>query len=45
VHRQHHQLLVVLPIGGDLAAVAKEDEIIGTISVLHDIEPLVNLAT
>jgi hypothetical protein len=36
MQRQDRQLLALQPIGCDLAALAKEDEIIGTIPVLDD---------
>ncbi len=42
---QYRQLLVLQPIGRDLAALAKEDEIIGTIPVLDDLQAVVDLAT
>jgi hypothetical protein len=37
--------LALQPTGCDLAALAKEDEIIGTIPVLDDLQAVVDLAT
>jgi len=37
------QCLVFPPIRGDIPAFAKEDEIIGAVPILHDIEAFVNL--
>lgn len=34
---QNGQLLILQPVGRDLATFAKEDEIIGTIPVLDDL--------
>ena len=42
---QYRQLLVLQPIGRDLAALAKEDETIGAIPVLDDLQAVVDLAT
>ena len=44
MERQDRQLLIGHTIGGELAALAVEDEVIGTVPVLDHIEPLVNFA-
>ena len=44
MQREDRQFLVFPPICGDISAVAKEDEIIGAVPILHDIEAFVNLA-
>ena len=41
---EDRQCLVFPPIRGDIPAFAKEDEIIGAVPNLHDIETFVNLA-
>jgi hypothetical protein len=43
VEGEHGDFLRVTPIGGEVTAVPKENEVIGTIPILHDIEPFVNL--
>ena len=41
---QHGDLLVVDPVGGDFAAATIEDEVVGAVPVLNDIEALVDFA-
>ena len=42
---EDRQFLVFPPIRRDIPAVAKEDEIMGAVPILHDIEAFMNLAT
>ena len=41
---EHPDLLIVDPVGGHLAALAEEDEVVDVIPVLDDVETLVDLA-
>jgi hypothetical protein len=45
VQREHRQLLLVATVGTDLAALAVQDEAVGAIPVLDNIESVVDLAT
>jgi hypothetical protein len=44
VQAQHRRLLVLQPVGGDLAAAAIEDEVVGTIPGFDHVQPLADLA-
>src|SRR5919202_4603748 len=44
VQRQHRNLLVLKPVRDHLAALAEEDEPVGAVPVLHDVEAFVALA-
>jgi hypothetical protein len=44
VQAQHGDLLILDPVGGELAAAAVEDEAVGAVPVLDDVEALVDLA-
>ena len=44
VQRMHRRLLVVQPVAGDLAALAEEDEPVGGVPGLDDVQPLVDFA-
>src|SRR5690349_5560770 len=41
VEAQHGRLLVLDTVGGDLAAAAVENEVVGRVPVLHDVQSLV----
>jgi len=45
VQRQHCQLLLVAAVAGDLAALAEQDEVVGTVPVLDDVQTLVDFAS
>jgi hypothetical protein len=40
VRRMHRRLLIVESVAGDLAALAEENELIGRVPGLDDVEPL-----
>jgi hypothetical protein len=44
VQRGHGQFLLVEAVGRDLPALAVEDELVGAVPVLDDVQPLVDLA-
>jgi hypothetical protein len=45
VQRQHRHLLIFSAIGRDLAPFANENEVVGTVPVLDDIESLLNFTS
>jgi len=44
VQAEHAQLLVLAPVAGHLAAAGEEDEVIGAVPLLDDVQPIVDLA-
>jgi len=45
MQREHRQLLFVEAIGADLTALAVEDEAVGAVPVLDDVQAIMNLTT
>ena len=44
MQRQHRQLLILAAIGGDFAALAKENEVVHAVPMLDDVQILLDLA-
>jgi len=43
VQRQHADLVVLAPVAGELALAREEDEVVGRVPLLDDVEPFVDL--
>ena len=44
VQRQHADLVILAPVARELAAACEEDEVVGTVPLLDDVEPFLNFA-